>query len=111
MANRGEIPMSIEFMQALENDEQPMNYRAFALDPTAGVMPDDALDRHHHDGVTLTVLAAECGRSRSAMCGIVFRVKQETDAIDAAPFPPGEWPAFYPENCDGGMPRRWWVRT
>lgn len=46
MANRGEIPMSVEFMLAMENDEKPMDYRAFAMNPTAGVTPveDDFIE-------------------------------------------------------------------
>jgi hypothetical protein len=78
-------------------------------------LPDEAildvLDLHHNEGVTLTVMAAKYGRSRSAMCGIVFRINQDTDAAEAAPVAEGETPAAYPKNCDGGMPRRWWVRT
>ena len=37
LANRGELPMSIEFMEAMASDEQRADYRAFAMDPTQGV--------------------------------------------------------------------------
>lgn len=37
LANRGELPMSIEFMEAMAADEQRVDYRAFAMDPTQGV--------------------------------------------------------------------------
>lgn len=40
LANRGELPLSIEFMAALEQDDAPADYRGFALDPTAGVTID-----------------------------------------------------------------------
>lgn len=49
LANRGEMPMSIEFMEALQTDEAKVDYRAFAMDPTAGVQieaqgGDDTID-------------------------------------------------------------------
>lgn len=37
LANRGELPMSIEFMAAMETDEAKANYGSFAMDPTQGV--------------------------------------------------------------------------
>lgn len=37
MANRGELPMSIEFMTAMETDERAADYRGFAIDPTIGI--------------------------------------------------------------------------
>ena len=40
LANRGELPLSIEFMTALEQDDTPADYRGFAMDPTAGVTID-----------------------------------------------------------------------
>lgn len=40
LANRGELPMSIEFMEALNTDEAKADYRAFAMDPTGGVQID-----------------------------------------------------------------------
>ena len=40
MANRGELPMSIEFMDAIEADEAKADYRAFAMDPTQGLTID-----------------------------------------------------------------------
>lgn len=36
MANRGELPLSIEFMQAMEVDEARVDFAAFAADPTGG---------------------------------------------------------------------------
>lgn len=34
------LPLSVEFMEALDVDEARADYRAFAMDPTAGVIPD-----------------------------------------------------------------------
>ncbi|WP_126975603.1 recombinase RecT [Frigidibacter oleivorans] len=39
MANRGELPMSIEFMAADAVDESRADYSAFAMDPTIGSAP------------------------------------------------------------------------
>lgn len=36
MASRGELPLSIEFMTALEQDEAPMDFGRYALDPSLG---------------------------------------------------------------------------
>lgn len=46
LANRGELPMSIEFMEAMASDEAPADFRAFALNPTAGLsgMDDDFIE-------------------------------------------------------------------
>lgn len=46
LANRGELPMSIEFMEAIASDEAPADFRAFAMDPTAGLAPvnDDIIE-------------------------------------------------------------------
>lgn len=40
LANRGELPMSIEFMEAMQTDETKADYRGFALDPTQGLTID-----------------------------------------------------------------------
>ena len=37
LANRGELPMTIEFMTAMQTDEAHADYRAFAMDPDTGV--------------------------------------------------------------------------
>lgn len=35
------LPLSVEFRDAMEIDEVSADYRAFAMDPTAGVIPDE----------------------------------------------------------------------
>lgn len=37
LANSGEMPLSIEFLNALHVDDAPADYRAFAMDPTSGI--------------------------------------------------------------------------
>lgn len=51
LANRGELPMSIEFMEALAADDTPADFRAFAMDPTAGLAPlnDDFIEGEVED--------------------------------------------------------------
>lgn len=39
LANRGELPMSIEFMTAMETDDKSADYRAFAMAPDMGLPP------------------------------------------------------------------------
>ena len=41
LANRGELPMTIEFMSAMQTDETTSDYRAFAMDPSSGVTPPE----------------------------------------------------------------------
>lgn len=52
LANRGELPMSIEFLQALETDEVKADYRAFALDPTGIPEPEPEPEGETIDGET-----------------------------------------------------------
>lgn len=44
LANRGELPMSIEFMEAMQADEAKADYRAFAVDPAQGLTIDGDAD-------------------------------------------------------------------
>jgi recombination protein RecT len=37
------LPLSVEFADAMTVDEQSLNYRSFAMDPTQGLLPDDVL--------------------------------------------------------------------
>lgn len=55
LANRGEMPMSIEFMDAMQLDEAKVDYRAFAMDPTAGVQ----IEAQGDSGETIDGEAAE----------------------------------------------------
>jgi recombination protein RecT len=38
------LPLSVEFSDAMQVDEQRADYRAFAMDPTQGLMPEEAND-------------------------------------------------------------------
>lgn len=44
LANSGEMPMSIEFMQAMEIDDSHVDYASFALNPDDGVTIDGEVD-------------------------------------------------------------------
>lgn len=48
------------------------------------------------------------GTSRSAVLGMLHRVRTDLAVSEAAPFPAGQRPAQKRENQDGGMPARWW---
>jgi len=54
------------------------------------------------------------GLTRSAVCGLRFRVNNDTDAEETRALKPGEvgfgqGPVERPENMDGGMPAKWWL--
>lgn len=66
------------------------------------------LDLIEREGMTLAAVGARFGASRSAMAGIVKRLRDELRASEEAAFPPGQGPARRPENRDGGMPGQWW---
>lgn len=59
-------------------------------------------------GWTLARTAAYLHLTRSAVAGIVRRVRIEADRAEAAPVKRGERRASRPENLDGGMPECWW---
>lgn len=73
LANRGELPMSIEFMEAMNTDDQQADYRAFAIDPTAGVQIDG-------DGETVDAETGEVTTERTAKI-------EDTRSRDQAPEP------------------------
>ena len=64
----------------------------------------DILDRVEN-GFTAAEVGARYGKSKSAVLGMVFRVRRD---VDADPLPRGAVAASKPENMDGGMPARWW---
>ena len=41
LANRGEMPLSIEFMEAMEADDAKVDYAAYAMNPDDGLVIDD----------------------------------------------------------------------
>jgi recombination protein RecT len=50
LANAGELPLSIEFMEAMDVDEAKADFRGVAFDPTAGVTIDGEADDITEDG-------------------------------------------------------------
>jgi len=51
LANAGEMPLSIEFLNATDVDDRPTDFRSFAMDPTAGVIIEgEASDMGEDDG-------------------------------------------------------------
>lgn len=44
LANRGEMPLSIEFMEAMEADDAKVDYAAYAMNPDDGLVIDGEAD-------------------------------------------------------------------
>lgn len=61
LANRGELPMSIEFMTAMETDDKTADFRAFAMAPDAG-LPPPADQGDEIDGETVDQETGEVAR-------------------------------------------------
>ena len=61
LANRGELPMSIEFMTAMETDDKTADFRAFAMVPDAG-LPPPADQGDEIDGETVDQETGEVAR-------------------------------------------------
>lgn len=55
------------------------------------------LHLHEVEGLTTTAIASRFGKSKSAICGIIFRIRTETDATDNG-------------HGNGTMPARWWAK-
>ena len=60
----------------------------------------DILDRHERQGQTGPAIAKHYGTSKSAIMGLIHRVRREEQPCKCRK----------PENKDGGMPERWWAR-
>lgn len=67
------------------------------------------LDMMDGNGRSSGEVARAFGTSRSAICGVVARVRNDLAASEAAGFAPGQGPAVRPENRDGALGRRWWA--
>jgi recombination protein RecT len=50
LANRGEMPLSIEFMEAMEQEDHTVDYRAFAQNPEAGLTIEGEAEQPDGDG-------------------------------------------------------------
>lgn len=74
-------------------------------------MPDrallDILDRVDN-GQTFGEIGRFYGTTKSAISGIMFRIRRDMADADASPRPRGVAAPQRVENCDGGMPARWW---
>ena len=66
------------------------------------------LDRHERQGETYTDIAEAFGTTRSAVAGVIRRIRVDTDLAECAPVEPGKVRAIDPANLDGGMPPLWW---
>jgi hypothetical protein len=60
------------------------------------------LDLVEGERLSMSVIAARLRVSRSAIAGIVHRVRTDLARVPDR--------AAKRENCDGGMPRGWWKR-
>lgn len=63
-----------------------------------------ALDLIEAQGLSRQEVAERYGMTRSAMCGMIFRINRELAASEAAPGPK----AVKPSNQDGALGRLWW---
>jgi hypothetical protein len=68
----------------------------------------DVLDRVLGRGQSYAEAGAPHGMTRSAVGGMMKRVRDDADIAEGLPIPRGFKRAFLPENMDGGMPARWW---
>ncbi len=60
----------------------------------------EALDLIERQGLSAARVAQRMGGSRSAVCGLMFRIKTDLAKVSDV--------AVRPANQDGGMPARWW---
>lgn len=68
----------------------------------------DVLDCVERKGKTMAEAGLPHGLSRSAVAGLLKRVRDDLATSEAAPVPRGQVLAYWPENRNGGMPARWW---
>ena len=52
------------------------------------------LDLHDNEGLTFVQVGQRIGKSKSAVAGLIYRIKKASE----------------PSCHDGTIPRRWWVR-
>lgn len=82
--------------------------RVMVKDRTPDAVLLDILDRITVQGASYDVAGAVHGMSRSAVAGVMMRIRRDTDAAEAVPAPRGQVLAYRPENRNGGMAARWW---
>jgi hypothetical protein len=60
-----------------------------------------ALDMVERQGMSMVIVARRMRRTRKSLVELIGRVNRDCDAVPCL--------ATAPENCDGGMPVRWWL--
>lgn len=60
----------------------------------------EILDMNQRQGLSAAVIAVRFRCSRASICGLLYRVNKDADAVADV--------AVKPANRDGGMPARWW---
>ncbi|MCA8886683.1 MAG: recombinase RecT [Hyphomonadaceae bacterium] len=96
IANSGEMPMSIEFMQAMDVDDARVDYAAYAINPADGVMIDG--DMVDDDGVVEEKAGArEVEKPKPAVTGDALK----PDRAVAAEIEPGYDIDARPDETDG----------
>lgn len=68
----------------------------------------DILDRVDRQGQSMAEVGARYGVSRSAIAGVLKRVRDDLTKSELAPLPRGSLRAYWPENQDGALGPRWW---
>ena len=69
----------------------------------------DILDRTERLGESMAEVGERYGISRSAVAGVLKRIRDDLAKACAAPLRRGDVAAARPANLDGGMAPRWWA--
>lgn len=69
------------------------------------------LDATERQGQSAAEIGRAMGCSRSAVLGLLKRLRDDLAASEAAPFAPGQGPAVRPGNRDGDLGPLWWKRA
>ena len=91
LANRGEMPLSIEFMEASEIDDAPVDYAAYALNPEDGAVLEGEADEIDTDAEQIEEVKADAKskpETKKKSAGAKAKAKAKDDAdydIDERP--------------------------
>lgn len=66
------------------------------LPPLTDMQLLEVVHLHEVEGLSAALIGKRMGRTKSAICGIIFRVRTETDATHNG-------------HGNGTMPPRWWA--
>ncbi|MCA0424025.1 MAG: recombinase RecT [Proteobacteria bacterium] len=97
LANRGELPMSIEFMEAMQVDEAKADFRGFAMDPTGGMTIDADAEEGEVEETQVdqrqieqtTDVSVDAGRDRRRAAPVILQ-EDESRATRRRAKPPAE---------------------